>query len=153
MKLVQEPDGSQWWYDHFIYRVGVASIAAGAQASDVIQIDQDSTFVWVKASYQVDLAGAAQTQSTRPVPLVAVSIQDGGSGRNLQNLPVPIGNIAGEGGLPLVLAVPREFKGGASILFTFDNYSAATAYDNVFISLIGYKKFLKSMPSQVVQAG
>lgn len=125
--------------DHYTYVAKVSTLAAAASLTDTVTIEADSDFVWVKASYFADIAGAAQTQSTFVVPLVTLVINDSGSGRNLQNEAVPLDSIAGRGLLPFVLPVPRQFKARSSINFTFANYSAATAYANVYLSLIGYK--------------
>lgn len=127
--------------DHFIYSAVAASIASGASSTSIIQIQADSDFVAVKLSYFADIAGATQTDSTRVVPLISVAIQDTGSGRNLQNVSIPVDAMAGRGELPLVLPIPRRFKGSANINVTFTNYSAATTYVNVSLNFIGYKEF------------
>lgn len=127
--------------DHFVYSAKVDTLAAGAIKTSIIQIEADSSFIAVKCSYFADIAGATQTEDSRVVPLVRIQIQDSGSGRNLQNISVPIDTIAGRGELPFVLPIPREFKASANIKVTFENYSAATSYSNVEFVLTGYKTF------------
>lgn len=127
--------------DHFIYSGVVAALAPGASASVTIPIEADSMFTLVKSSYVADIAGAAQTEDTRVIPLISVAITDSGSGRNLQNLPVPMSALAGHEGLPMVWPVPREFLASSTITMTFTNTSAATTYNNVVLSLIGFKSF------------
>lgn len=127
--------------DHFVYNAEVPSLAPGATVSISIPIEADSMFTAVKMSYMSDIAAAAQTDGTRVIPLIRVGIQDSGSGRNLQNTSVPINSIAGNGGLPMVLPVPREFLASSNITITFTNYSAATTYTNTLLSLIGFKSF------------
>ena len=127
--------------DHYIYKAIVSSLAAAASTTVTIQLEADADFVLVKTSYFADLAGTAQTDSTRIIPLVHVQIQDSSSGRNLQNLPIPLDSMAGRGELPFVFPIPRIFKANSSIKFTFDNFSAATTYTNIELSLIGFKVF------------
>lgn len=135
-----DENGRRFIPDHFTYTAVVQGIAAGASASALINIEANSDFVWLKTAYMADVAGAAQTDSSRVIPLVKVAITDSGSGVNLQNVPVDVSTIAGHEGLPLNLAQPRVFSANSNISLTFSNYSAATTYGNVAISFIGYRK-------------
>lgn len=130
--------------DHFIYKVVVGPLANGTSLTGQIAIEASSDFVWLKTAYFADIAGAAQTDSTRVIPLVRVSITDSGSSKNLQNLPIPISSLAGHEGLPQNLSNGRVFAANSNITFTFNNYSAATTYANVELCLIGYRKFYMS---------
>jgi hypothetical protein len=132
--------GRRFIPDHFIYVVRVSALAAGASASASINIEANSDFVWVKTCYNADVAGAAQNEDSRTIPLVRASITDSGSGVNLQNSPVPVSAMAGHEGLPQVLSQPRTFSANSNVSFTFSNYSAATTYANLEVSLIGYRK-------------
>lgn len=127
--------------DYYIYMSEVNALANGASLTDTVTIEADSDFVLVKMAYFVDLAGAPIVGDALIVPLVNITINDSGSGRNLQNKPVPIDCMAGRGLLPFVLPVPRKFRARSSINFTYDNYSAGTTYTNVRLALIGYKTF------------
>lgn len=128
--------------DHFIYsNVALTSLAPGTSASVTIPIEADSMFTVVKSSYVADILGAAQTDSTRVIPLISVAITDSGSGRQLQNTPVPISSLAGHEGLPMVWPVPREFLASSTITMTFTNNSTGVTYNNVVLSLIGFKSF------------
>ena len=149
MKVFTDPKGNRWTQDYYTYLFNAgAALAAAANATAVVPVEADSTFVLVKMAYFADIAGAAQTDSTFVVPLVTVSITDTGSGRNLQQNPVPIDAIAGRGQLPFVLPVPREFQANSSIQCTFSNFSAATTYANLRLMLIGYKKYFLSQVKQ-----
>jgi hypothetical protein len=127
--------------DHYIYAAKVINLAAGTTQSQIISIEADANFVAIKAAYFADIAGAPQTEDSKVVPLVNIQIQDSGSGRNLQNIPIPIDSLAGRGNLPFVFPIPREFSANSSLKISFENYSAATTYANVEFSLIGYKRF------------
>ncbi len=128
--------------DHFIYTARTSTaLAAGASQTVNINLEADANFTAVKMAYFADIAGAAQTEDTKVVPLVRVEIQDSGSGRNLQQIAVPIDSLAGRGNLPFVLPIPRVFSANSTIKVTFTNYSAATSYANVELSFIGFKSF------------
>jgi len=128
--------------DFFIYPIVVASLihTAGSNVAVVQQqISTDSDFYWNAATYQVDLATAAQTNASRVVPAATVQINDQGSNRNLFNTPVPVATLAGFGNEPYRLVHPRLFTRGTTITVTFTNYSAAEDYTNLYFLLHGFK--------------
>jgi len=135
-------DGKNYIRDYFIYTASVADLASGISSSDAINIEADSAFIVEKMAQMSDIAGAAQTDASRVIPLVRASIRDTGSGRNLQDEAVDITSMAGDGRLPAILPVPRIFQPRSSIIVTFENYSSATTYANVSLYLIGYKEWL-----------
>ena len=127
--------------DFYTYSFVVASLAAAASATSTISVQANAAFVIVKLAVMADLAGALQTDSSRVIPLVNVSINDSGSGRNLQNTPVPLGNIAGSAQLPFVMPQQRILMPSSSVQALFTNYSAASTYLNLTLTLIGYQVF------------
>jgi len=141
--VIIDSNGTKWVQDYYAYVANAGlTLAAGASITVSLSVEADSTFILTKMASSADLAGAAQTDSTRVIPLITVSIVDSGSGRNLQNAPVPMGLLSGHDGLPFVLPVAREFKPSSNIAVTFTNYSAATVYANPRLVLFGYKKFM-----------
>lgn len=121
-----------------VYAANFASMAAAGTAEQTIQILADSHFELQKLSFFTDLAGAAQTQSTRVLPLQTIQITDTGTGEQLFNIPVPIPAIMGDGQIPFILPTTRVFDPSAAIIVSLTNYSAATAY-LTRILLIGAK--------------
>lgn len=144
LATMKDENGRVFMPDHFIYTARVSGVAAGASVSALINVEANSDFVWLKTAYVADVAGAPQTDSSRVIPLVRVSITDSGSGVNLQNIPVAISSLAGHEGLPLNLSQPRVFSANSNISLTFSNYSDATTYGNVEVSFIGYRKLYLS---------
>ena len=126
--------------DFFIYGITFDSIAAGATATDNIQIQADADFETQKLTQTSDIAGAAQTESTKVVPLITVLIVDSGSGRQLMNEATAIPSLFGDGRIPFILPTPRIFAARSNITFTLVNFSAATTY-RIRLSLIGTKLF------------
>ncbi len=125
----------------FTYTLSLTSIIAGATGTDTVNIENDSQFVWTKTTYFVDEAGADQTDSSRVIPLINVQITDSGSARQFFNTPQPISSIAGQGNIPFILPAPFIFRNNSNINATFTNYNAVTTYDNVFLSLHGFRVY------------
>ncbi len=117
--------------------LGLASTAPNGQS--LIQIDSGVDFFWVASTYQADLVGAAQTESSLVIPLVNVLINDTGSRKNLMNQAMPVSAIAGFGERPYRLIRPRLFRASSTINFTWTSIVAAgTTYTNLFFTMHGY---------------
>ncbi len=124
--------------DFYTYEAEALGLVAGAAANDIITIEADSNFVLQKLNYIADIAAAAFTDDTRPIPLVTIQLTDTGSGRNLMSNPIPIPSLFGTGQLPFILPNPRVFLRNSTIQVAFVNFDAAAAY-NVRLAFIGYK--------------
>jgi hypothetical protein len=127
----------------FTYQTpNIASLANGASSGNqIIQFDNNSTFLWLRATVVADIAGAVQTNSTEVIPLCTIQITDTGNGMSFMNAPIPLAAIAGEARLPFILPVPQFIQPNASYSFNFTNYSAATTYANLRYQLIGFRMF------------
>ncbi len=124
----------------FIYQTpNIASIANGVTTTNSILFDQDSVFEWTKITVFTDLAGAAIPSNGIIIPLVTMNIQDTGQGAYYSNTAIPLGVYAGAWGLPYVLPAPQFIAPNATLQFTFNNYSAATTYNNLRVQLHGFK--------------
>lgn len=127
--------------DFFSYELVYAALANGETATQNIQIEVQSDFMWQKAAVYADIAGAAQTQSSQVMPLCTVLIQDSGSNRQFQNVASPLTNLFGFGYSPFILPLPRVFGARSNIAVTLANISNAMTY-NIRLSFIGTKLFL-----------
>lgn len=132
--------------DFYVYGANFASLAAAASTSTSIQIQADSEFEIQKLSFFADLAGAAQTDSTRVLPLVTLQITDTGTGRQVFNTPVAIPAIMGDGRIPFILPTTKVFSPSSAVQIDLANYSAATAY-LVRLYMIGAKIFRYGVPN------
>lgn len=128
--------------DFYVYEedFAEADLTSGSTVNGSIQISADSDFVWLKGAMFADLAGAAQTESSRVIPLVTVQLIDTGSGRNLLETAAPVSSIFGTGELPFVMPIPRLFFARSTIQVQVSNFSAATDY-GLRLSFIGYKAY------------
>lgn len=127
--------------DFFVYAVPVfTALAAGASATNNIQIQADSDFVLEQITYTATIANAAFTSGARPIANCSMLITDTGSGRQLMSSAVPLWTIAGSAEQPFELPRPKAFVSRSTIAVQLNNFDAAQTY-NVFISLIGRKLF------------
>lgn len=134
------PQKRQSVEDLFSYTVFFDDLAASSTQNGNIQIQADSDFKWIKGQFFADIAGAPQTADSLVIPLVTVQITDSGSGRQLNNEPVPVSSLFGSGQLPYINPIPRIFKARSNIAFQVANFSAATTYD-LRLVLTGTKVF------------
>lgn len=126
----------------FIYTLNFAALAAAATANDSVTIQADSEFHLYKLTYMADIAAAAQTDSTRVIPLCTILITDTGTGAYLSDAAVPIPAFFGDGRIPFILPRPRVFQPSATITGQANNYSAATTY-NLYLQMIGEKVYYR----------
>lgn len=129
------------YLSYYAYTLNIASLAAGATDSDTINIENDSQFVWTKTAYFADVAGGAQENDTRVIPLINVQLVDSGSARQFFDEPQPVNSIGGQGAIPFILPAPFIFKNNANINGAFSNFSAATTYANFRLTLHGYRVY------------
>lgn len=141
MIIQTDEQGRRFVPDHYIYITDPITLSAGDSGTRTINIEADADFIWLKTSYFATIGGGAQTDSTRVIPLVRAGVTDSGSGRNLQNTPVPLNAFAGHDGLPFNLSQPRVFAARSSINVMLNNFSDATEYEAIQLAFIGYKKF------------
>ena len=126
----------------FIYTAPFpASLAAAGNATFNINIQKDANFKILAGTFMVDLAGLAQVDSTRVIPLVDVLLTDTGSGRAFMDRQVPIEAMFGTGELPFPWPMPKIMKALSTLQVQVFNVSAATAYTNLRLCFIGTKEY------------
>jgi hypothetical protein len=142
-----QPPQVQFWEVPFVYEMDFATLLHQTQQNGNIQIQSDADFKWSKATYFADLAGAAQTESTEVIPLVTLQIVDSATGQQLFQNPIQVSSFFGRGSLPFILPTPYIFKQRSNLAFQVANYSAATDYSNLRLSLLGTKIYYGSQPA------
>lgn len=125
---------------NFVYVINFAAVAVGSTPSGVINIDSAADFLWIKSAYYADIAGAAQTDSTRVIPNIDVQIQMGGADKNLFQGNVPIASFFGTGQLPAVLPFPQRLVKSSVLTFTLTSREAAIT-PRIALALIGWKDY------------
>lgn len=126
--------------DFYVYRTQYDSLTAGTSQSQNFTVEADSDFMLHKLAYFADTAAAAQTESTRIIPLATALITDTGSGRQLSSGAIPIPSFFGSGRLPFILPAPKLFLARSVVQVQVENFDAAAAY-NLKLAFIGYKIF------------
>lgn len=126
--------------DFFIYTTGRFAIAPAANSLQTINIQKDADFEINKLTFSADIAGAAITGNTFPIPNVTVLITDSGSGRNLMNQAVPLEALFGIGKDVFILQLPRVLMASSQITLSVTSFEAANTM-NISLNMIGYKLF------------
>lgn len=133
-----------FWYTASV--AGLSSVAPNGNA--LVNMDGDSYFWCVALTAVANIAGAAYTESTAPLPLVAIQIADTGTGKTLMNASVLIPGMFGDGKRPYRFVKPRVFNPNATVQFTFDAslMAAGTTY-GIQVIMHGWKQLLSGLNS------
>lgn len=124
---------------------GGQNLAAGGVAQCTLSIDAGTDFYLIALSYQAQIAsGGGLEESTNPIPLVTMQLNDSGSTRNLFSQPLPLPSVAGDGKRPARLIRPRIFRALSALTFNFVSLEPSVVYAHVYIALWGYRKFAGS---------
>jgi hypothetical protein len=119
--------------------------ASGAQ---VIQFDNNSTFLWLRSTFTFDVSAATVTNSALQIPHITVTIADTGNGMQFMNAGIPVYEIAGtQPGLPYILPTPQLIQPNASYSWNFSSYEAAVDFTNVRFQLHGFRIFRTDLSS------
>lgn len=123
-----------------ILSTGRVAVAAAASVSFQLNVPAEADFEAIKLTGFSDVAGAAVTYSTRPVPNVNILITNTGSGRQLMNVAVPFFALFGSGEKPFILPQPMVFSARSVIQIQFTSFEAVNA-NNIQLDFNGNKVF------------
>lgn len=112
----------------------VPTLAPGAQVFRNPRIDNSSEFVWTKISGSARVAGGSG-----PID-IDVEFKDGGSDRPLQLEPVSWDSLVGTAQLPYILSIPLIIVPTASLSVVLQNTSATLTYEQICLTLSGYRR-------------
>ena len=139
--MIVDAQGKRFDEDFFVYQFPTfTSIVPGGNQTQNVIIQADSDFIIEKMTYQADIAGATQNDSTRLIPGATVLITDTGSGRQLSSLAVPISATFGTGAEPFILSKPKRIAARSTLQAVITSFEAAVIL-TVRLSLIGRKVF------------
>ena len=117
------------------------AVAQGASAvTDTIQLQADADFIIEKLCYMADIAGAAQTDSSRVVPNITVLLTSTSSGKGLMNIAMPVSSLFGTAFTPFILPKPYYLTGNSTIQIQYNSNEAVNAV-NMQLAFIGRKVF------------
>ena len=124
--------------DFFAYGQEIVPLGVSARTAVTIQIQADSDFLIVAGV--LDTRDGATGLAFQATPPLLIAIQDSGSGRELQSIDTPIGNLFGTGTLPAYWPFPKIIKRSSTITTTVTNLDAALTF-NVRFTYLGIKLF------------
>ena len=122
-------------YDYSFY---FSALAPAATTTVTKRIQTDAIFDWYIGTYFADIASAAQTESTRVIPICTVLIKDLGSSYDLSDAAIPLTSRFGRGELPYILSQPYRFPSGGDISITVSNADPTNTY-NIRLVMGGIK--------------
>lgn len=129
------------WFTYVFPTFAAIAAVSAATPQQQIQIQNDSDFELRWITYHMDVAAAAFNQGNAPLPNITALIVDSGSGRQLMNNPVPLGNIATSDAVqPRPLPWPKTFTRNSVITLSLTNFDAA-ATPNIRVCFHGRKIF------------
>lgn len=126
--------------DFYSYGIQFQTFNTGDTATGFIQIEADSDFLIQKLAYFSNFNNEQVTVETQDVPLATILIVDTGSGRQIMNIPIPIGALFGDGRLPYILPTPKLFTKNSRINVTVFNFGDED-YEDLWIVFEGKKIF------------
>lgn len=127
--------------DFFVYHLGFPEVDAQAKVNvqrTLIEADSDFEARTLSACCNVTLSTG---QNTDMIGQSALQIKDGGAQRLLSNAPIIAPAYAGNGGVPMILPVPRVFLARTDLIMDLTNASAATNLVRTDAVLAGRKIF------------
>jgi hypothetical protein len=122
--------------DHFSYTLSWVPLAANATVAQTIPISADSDFLWMETCFTAFTAAGV----LNPAPDELISFQDVGAGRLLQDNPLHVTLVSGNGQWPYVLPEPKLLIGNGGLQVTLQNLEAVQQA-TVRLVLIGVKVF------------
>lgn len=128
-----------WLLEEYTQTFRAASTAPAATSTVISNIDQSAYFVWCKTTYFATIANGSTLDGTRIIPNMTVQLTDSGAQKQLYDVPQPVSNIAGYGGIPQILEQPYLFKPNSNVSGAFTNFDAAVTYVNFYFTMIGYR--------------
>jgi hypothetical protein len=134
------PNGLVYSEDFFIYDFQTDVVPSGGSVPITLLMEADSDFQWIMTT----ACFVADPLWQQPVAAIDVQVKDGGSGRDLFNVPTPAETIAGTGQQPFVLPEPRMFLAKTPVTVTLTNrFLVSDEHDihNVHFTMIGRKIF------------
>lgn len=124
--------------------VVLVASAAAPNPQGAIRFEVDADFEATQMMVAADIAGAAQTDSTRVIPLVTLVITQSG-GVTWMPAPIPLSLLMGDGRLPYLFPESIIVPANSSLAFQLARYAAAVDY-NIRIALGGRKLYLRGQP-------
>ena len=113
----------------YAYSLTFSSLAAGATASQVINIAANADFIGMQFAHRAYATSATSVNvSTKDAPYIRILVTDSGSNEQFTNQAVDIENYSTNGNTIRVLPYPRIISGRSSLTVQLTNYSSTITY-------------------------
>jgi hypothetical protein len=116
------------------YNLTFSSLAAGATATQTLNIAANADFIALVVHHRANVAAAGQNVSTKVAPLARVLITDSGSNEQFTNSAVDLENYSTNGNIINTLPYPRIVSGRSTLTVTLSSFEASQTLNvDIFI--------------------
>lgn len=109
----------------YAYNLTFSSLAAGASATQTLNIAANADFIMLGMHHRANVAAAGQNVSTKTAPLARVLITDSGSNEQFMNSAVDLENYSTNGNIINKLDYPRIISGRSTLTVQLSSYEAS----------------------------
>lgn len=107
------------------YNLTFSSLAAGASATQTVNIAANADFIITGLHHRANVAAAAQNVSTKSAPLARILITDSGSNEQFTNSAVDLENYSTNGNIINKFDYPRIVSGRSTLTVQLTSYEAS----------------------------
>ena len=107
------------------YNVTFSSLAAGASATQTVNISANADFIVTGIHHRANVAAAGQNVSTKTAPLARILITDSGSNEQFTNSAVDLENYSTNGNIINKFDYPRIVSGRSTLTVQLTSYEAS----------------------------
>lgn len=109
----------------YAYVLTFSSLAAGASATQTVNIAANADFIVTGLHHRANVAAAAQTVSNKTAPLARILVTDSGSNEQFTNAAVDLETYSTNGNIINKLDYPRIVSGRSTLTVQLSSYEAA----------------------------
>lgn len=116
--------GRQLLLTPYAYNLTFSALAAGASATQTVNIAANADFIITGLHHRANVAAAAQTVSNKTAPLARILITDSGSNEQFTNSAVDLENYSTNGNIINKLDYPRIVSGRSTLTVQLTSFEA-----------------------------
>lgn len=109
----------------YAYNVTFSSLAAGASATQTVNISANADFIVTGLHHRANVAAAGQNVSTKTAPLARILVTDSGSNEQFTNSAVDLENYSTNGNIINKFDYPRIVSGRSTLTVQLTSYEAS----------------------------
>jgi hypothetical protein len=109
----------------YAYVLTFSSLAAGASATQTLNITANADFIFTMMHHRANVAAAGQTVSNKTAPLARILITDSGTNEQFTNAAIDLENYSTNGNIINNLPYPRIVSGRSTLTVQLTSYEAS----------------------------